>query len=142
MREAGDVALPAIDWTVAVSDDADGPRAAIASGVLERALAQRAGNPSANLRMQPKRWSILIDNYGAQMRAIVLIVILLLIWAISGMAFAALPAPIGHRQFNASNVPASVLDAERQINTEDIELDKRSSTSVVGVDPTAQSHSW
>jgi hypothetical protein len=59
------------------------------------------------------------------MRAIVLIVILLLIWATSGTAFAALPAPIGHRQPNASNVPASVLDAERKINTEDIELDKK-----------------
>jgi hypothetical protein len=125
MREAGDVALPAIDWTVAVSDDADGPRAVIASGVVERAPARRAGNPSANLRTQPGRWSVLIDNHGVQMRSIVLILISLLIWAASGTAFAALPAPIGHRQPNASNVPASVLNAEQKINTEDIELDKK-----------------
>jgi hypothetical protein len=83
------------------------------------------GNPSANLRTQPGRWSVLIDNHGVQMRSIVLILISLLIWAASGTAFAALPAPIGHRQPNASNVPASVLNSEQKINTEDIELDKK-----------------
>jgi hypothetical protein len=59
------------------------------------------------------------------MKSAALARIVLLIWATSGTAFAAPPAPIGHRQPNASNVPASVLDAERKINTEDIELDKK-----------------
>ena len=40
-------------------------------------------------------------------------------------AFAAPPAPIGHRQPNASNVPASVLRTEEQRNTADVELDTK-----------------
>jgi hypothetical protein len=49
----------------------------------------------------------------------------ILMWAAFVDAFAAPPAPIGHRQPNASNVPASVLRAEPQRSADDIELDKR-----------------
>jgi hypothetical protein len=51
-QQASDVTLPAIDRTVAMFGNADGPRAGIASGLVERALAQQADYPTANLRVQ------------------------------------------------------------------------------------------
>jgi len=70
---------------------------------------------------------------GVRTRAFASIAISILMWTACGNAFAASPAPnptgrrapIGHRQPNASNVPASVLRAEPKRNMEDIELDKK-----------------
>jgi hypothetical protein len=66
-----------------------------------------------------------IVAYGMRGCAIAPIVVSLLTWTTFGNAFAAPPAPIGHRQPNASNVPAGVLRAEPQRSADDIELDKR-----------------
>jgi hypothetical protein len=66
-----------------------------------------------------------IGAYGMRACAIAPIVVSVLMSTAFGDAFAALPAPVGHRQPNASNVPASVLRAEPQRSADDIELDKR-----------------
>jgi hypothetical protein len=65
-----------------------------------------------------------IGAYAMRTLAIAPIAVSLLMWTAFGDAFAALPAPVGHRQPNASNVPASVLRAEPKTNAEDIEFDK------------------
>jgi hypothetical protein len=51
-QRASEVTLPAIDRTIAMSGNADSPRAGIASCLVERALAQQADYPTANLRVQ------------------------------------------------------------------------------------------
>ena len=57
----------------------------------------------------------------------------LLIWTASSSTFAAPPAPaptaqptapVGHRQPNASNVPANVLREEQSMEAEETKLDK------------------
>jgi ascorbate-specific PTS system EIIC-type component UlaA len=57
----------------------------------------------------------------------------ILMWTAASSAFAAPPvpaptaqqtAPIGHRQPNASNVPAKVLRDEQSMEAEDTKLDK------------------
>jgi len=76
-------------------------------------------------RSDKREVDLLIGAYAMRTFAIVSIVVSLLTWTAFGNAFAAPPAPIGHRQPNASNVPASVLRAEPQRSADDIELDKR-----------------
>jgi hypothetical protein len=74
-----------------------------------------------------------IGVYAMRTFAIAPIVLSLLTWTAFGNAFAepaaasraAWEAPTGHRQPNASNVPASVLRPEPQRSADDIELDKR-----------------
>jgi hypothetical protein len=61
-QRASDVTLPAIDRTVAMSGDADSPRAGIASGLVERALAQHADYPTANLRVNLRHSSTSIAD--------------------------------------------------------------------------------
>lgn len=65
--------------------------------------------------------------------AVVPVGLSILMWTASSSAFAAPPppaptaqqtAPIGHRQPNASNVPANVLREEQSMDAEDTKLDK------------------
>jgi hypothetical protein len=76
-------------------------------------------------RSDKQEIDLLIGAYAMRTFAIAPIVVSLLTWTAFGNAFAAPPAPVGHRQPNASNVPASVLRAEPQRSADDIELDKR-----------------
>jgi hypothetical protein len=62
--------------------------------------------------------------YAMRTCAIAPIAVSILMWTAFGNAFAALPAPVGHRQPNASNVPANVLGAEPKTNAKDIDFDK------------------
>ena len=124
-RQGSGAAPPAIDRAGAVPGNAHGSRTGIASGLVERALPEQAGNRSPNLRVQIGYRPTSIGAHGVKMRARASIAISILIWTAYGEAFAVQPAPTGHRQPNASNVPASVLRAEQGKKAEDIELNKK-----------------
>lgn len=61
-QRAGDVTLSAIDRTAAMSGNADSPRAGVVSGLVERALAQHADCPTANLRVKLRHSSTAIAD--------------------------------------------------------------------------------
>jgi hypothetical protein len=74
----------------------------------------------------------LLSNHACAC-AVVPVGLSILMWTASSSAFAAPPAPaptaqqtapIGHRQPNASNVPANVLREEQSVEAEDTKLDK------------------
>ena len=76
-------------------------------------------------RSDKREVDVSIAAYVMRTCAIAPIAVSVLIWTAFGNAFAVPPAPTGHRQPNASNVPASVLRAEQQGNAADVELNKK-----------------
>lgn len=62
-------------------------------------------------------------NYG-RVGLFILLAVSILMWAASGGASAVEPAPVGHEQPNAANVPPSVLRQENALVARDTKLDK------------------